>query len=929
MPANNSQAGELYRRADLLGGETLVPGKWGLRFCRVSAWSASLDRNYLKAGDRVIPVASIAAVSLNRGLFWGKIKIHLQNDDLISLDGLKNRVAEQLAGGITATCILNSIERLKQLEGLALKLREKWSALLDTGHWFPQSEVTRFVSSCPANDSKGALRGFLARAFTAEAIRYLNSEQAELLAFLGGQNLAELARQRNEAFLANAVARYKAFFDSVEKNPLTDEQRRAVVTFDDNVMAVAAAGSGKTSVMVAKAGYAVTAGLFEPEQILMLAFNQKAAQELSERVSSCLSRAIYGADQIRVATFHSIGLEIIGQATGSKPRLAPWVENGNEQSQLEKIVEALGGNSSFARKWQLFKSVFARSLPPIGAESEPESWDPETKRQGFRTLRGDLVKSHEERMICDWLASEGIEYSYEREYQYPTATATHSQYQPDFFYPSANLYHEHFALDKNGAPPPHFVGYLEGVTWKRELHQERGTTLIETTSHGIRSEYGFDKLEKELRAHGVKFDETPLTEAQLESMPEDAKVLRVFRTFLSHVKSNRQTMEQLRARLRSKDSEHPFKHRLFLDIFEMLWREWDRCLADGGYVDFDDMLLQAVDHLAAGRCTPPYKLVMADEFQDASRARGELLRQLTKNRDSRLFVVGDDWQAINRFAGADISLMREFGTFFGGHTVVKLTKTFRCPSDLCELAGRFVMANPHQIEKTVVSTSRRRSPSVLCFKLKDIETQGALLREHLGKVAAKLRREGVDEPLTALVLGRYHFNRPSEMPLLRDEIEDVLDLRFSTVHAAKGLEADYVFLLNVVEGLYGFPSKIEDDSTLWVAMPKGEEFPFAEERRLFYVALTRAKRFVTIYTGVSCRSEFIAELEAMKCHLHVREQDVGPNESRDCPKCQTGVLVVRTSKYGDFLSCARFPKCNYKENIHRRGRHPIRGQVVR
>ena len=146
---------------------------------------------------------------------------------------------------------------------------------------------------------------------------------------------------------------------------------------------------------------------------------------------------------------------------------------------------------------------------------------------------------------------------------------------------------------------------------------------------------------------------------------------------------------------------------------------------------------------------------------------------------------------------------------------------------------------------------------------------------------------------------------------------DVVDVRWSTIHAAKGLEADYVFLMNVVESTYGFPSQIADDSTLWIAMPEGEDFPFAEERRLFYVALTRAKRLVTIYSDTNRRSEFVAELERQRTGMQVRFESGYAKERRDCPDCDIGVVIVRKSRYGEFLGCSRFPKCDFREVLRR------------
>lgn len=891
------------------------PAIGGKLFCKDSDWSANLDDRSLRVRNEIYPVHAVKAVRSVRGAIWARVFLEHQDGTTRALGGLTNRVASQFVESLAAVCIASSVAGLKSLLADAERWRDVWVELTRQRRWLAQSEVSRFVQECPANSPGNALHVFMAREFTNSAMAYLESDQAALLRFLDGRDTPELARKRNEKYLAEELDRQRTFFDRVEKNPLTDEQRRAVITFDDNVMAVAAAGSGKTSVMVAKAGYAVIAELFKPEHILLLAFNRKAADELAERVRERLSPLIVGADRIKVATFHALGLSLIGQATGKVPVLAPWVDQGKELAVLSDIVKELGDHRDFALKWRLFNTVFARSLPPFGAEEEPDSWDRKTGRRGFLTLRGETVKSQEERMICDWLAVQGIRYEYERPYEHDTATDTKRQYLPDFYYPSALVYHEHFALDAHSNPPPHFIGYADGVRWKRALHAERGTTLIETTSHGIRGPAGFSQLEANLRSRGVAFGETRLTDAQLQHVPDEASLLRAFRTFLSHVKSNRLTMHDLRARAISKPSQNPYRDQLFLEVFERPWLAWENRLAAIRAVDFDDMLVQAADHLAAGRCALPYRLVMADEFQDTSRARGALLAELTKADDARLFVVGDDWQSVNRFAGADISLMRDFGKFFGDCTVVKLTTTFRCPRDLCEVASKFVMANPFQIDKAIVSTNARKLPSLICFQLDDIDGQDALFRTHLETLARKLRASTVASRASVYALGRNNFNQPKNLQEIRDAVADVIDLRFSTVHAAKGLEADYVFLMNVIEDTYGFPSKIEDDSTLWIAMPEGENFPFAEERRLFCVALTRAKRLVTIYTEAHRRSEFIAELERQGGTMEVRAEGEFATDKQTCPQCQRGVLTARQGKYGEFMSCSRFPRCDYRRTM--------------
>ena len=850
------------------------------------------------------------------------MSIELDDTTTTILAGLTNRNGKAFVKLLEASCVLSALDRLQNLLPIAERERERWRLLSRERRWIADSDVSRFMSRCPANPVDSDLRLFMESDFAKSGQFYLSQDQNQLLRYLMGGDVQLEYGPRNERFLSDEIKRFSQYFDTVEKNPLTNEQREAVVTFADNVMTVAAAGSGKTSVLIAKAGYAISADLFKPEQIVLLAFNRKAAEELAERVAERLGPRIEGAERIRVATFHSLGLDIIAEATGKRPMVAPWIEQGLEIAELVDIVKTLSNDKKFASKWNLFQTVLARPLPPFGTEEEPEWWDRENDNRGFRTLRGETVKSQEERMICNWLAWEGVDYEYERPYEHGTATATHRQYLPDFYYPSANVYHEHFALDHNGVPPRHFTGYAEGVTWKRELHSEHETNLVETTSFGIRSYGGFEKFKADLTAAAVKFSEIELTGDELALCSDDASLLRVFRTFMSHVKSNQLTMSDLRTRAASRRTDNPERDRVFLDIFESLWREWDRRLADAGALDFEGMLGEAVNHLASGRCTMPYRLVMADEFQDTSRVRGAMLKHLTSDEKARLYVVGDDWQAVNRFAGADISLMRNFEQHIGPCTTTELTWTFRCPADICDIAGTFVAQNPYQIKKLVRSTNERPAPNVVCFQFEDIDAQYAALRSHLRQLARKVRKSDENSRVAAYVLGRYNNDQPIDFSSMAAEISDAVDLRWSTIHSSKGLEADYVFLVNVVEGTYGMPSEIADDSTLWIAMPDGEDFPHAEERRLFYVALTRAKRMVSIYTDAHCRSEFIAELERQENGMQVRMEGGTGEKRRSCQKCELGVLVLRVGKYGEFLSCSRFPRCEYSENSKKpRARH--------
>jgi DNA helicase IV len=482
----------------------------------------------------------------------------------------------------------------------------------------------------------------------------LTTVERNALDFIG-TDLQRLVSMTNQEILDRELIESRHFFDHVEKSPLTEEQARAVICMDNRVQVVAAAGSGKTSVMVARAAYAVIKGRVPPERILLLAFNKKAAHELAERIGERLGMLNVDTSRIRASTFHSFGLDVIGEATGRKPRVAPWVTDGQDVEMVSRIVDGLRDRSTtFRFRWDLFRLLFARmNDSPDGGE--PDGYDPQAGRTGFNTYAGAVVKSEGERLIADWLFLNGVEFAYEKEYTFDTADATHAQYRPDFYYPAIDVWHEHWALDGRGHPPSSFVGYTEGMEWKRRVHQRNGTTLVESTFAQIVTDGDFAPLERSLTELGLDLDwnpDRPIPGAK--PVPHEG-LARLIRTFMTHVKSNCHTRESLDRLLGAERSGlNTFRTRLFLDIYWPIHDEWQSRLQAGNLVDYEEMLVAAADHLEKGRVDRGYQLVMVDEFQDASHARARILACLLNKPGCFLMAVGDDWQSVNRFAGADL-----------------------------------------------------------------------------------------------------------------------------------------------------------------------------------------------------------------------------------------------------------------------------------
>ncbi|QVQ29523.1 UvrD-helicase domain-containing protein [Achromobacter deleyi] len=868
------------------------------------------------------------AYRFTRGYFWSDFTLHPGRPSELRVDGLPNGEMETLNAARDAALaqkrLREDVAFLQQAQAeMEAWLRDKSareSTAREARRWFTSETQRELERVRPAVDLQAINRRLKKHEVQARFGHVVQSVSATLAHWAEDHRAAWSAF--NEQHTISELELCKSLFDTVESKPLTEEQARAVICFDNRVQTVASAGSGKTSTMVAKAAYAVHRGFVLPSQIVMLAFNKSAAEELAERAHRSFERLGMQGVSVETATFHSLGLNIIGKATGEKPDVPEWATDAIAGCQkLTDIVDQLkDSDPSFRTKWDLFRFVFGRDLPKFGSGSSADVWDAEGTGRTL-TVDGKRVRSQEEATIANWLFYNGVEYQYESHYKFKTADSEHRQYRPDFYYPGIDLYHEHFALDEQGNAPPHFADYVSGVEWKRRLHSERGTSLVETTSHQIRVGAAFTHLEHELTSRGIALDPNPDRKIPLggKAPMTPSDLIGLVRTFISHVKSNSLTMEALRALLDLMPQDcFKFRHQMFLDLIEPVIKAWDAALRAEGGIDFEDMLNLAAAYLENDRYVAPYELVMADEFQDASRARARLCRALVKRPGRFLFAVGDDWQSINRFAGADVSVMTGFREWFRDGKILKLEQTFRCPQALCDASSQFVSKNPAQLGKRVTSKTPASGPVLQAIQVDDKNELMDAVHEFLSNLGRAVQDgvvpPGRDGKVSVYILGRYRAEK-QYMPARSTPFLKWLDVSFHTIHRSKGGEADYVILPEMLSVMRGrsFPSTREDDPVLALAMPAGDSYPLGEERRLFYVALTRARRGVAMFTVRGKRSTFLEELRADGA-VAVTNARYEVIEERNCPACKQGVLVTRAGRYGDFLACSNFPSCKYKPN---------------
>jgi len=737
--------------------------------------------------------------------------------------------------------------------------------------------------------------------------------------------------KRNAEFVTAEENRFRDFFDAVENRPMTGEQRRAAIVMEDNNLLIAAAGSGKTSVIVGKVGYLLRKGYCAPHEILVLAFNKKAVKEMDARIKKRLGRAANG---VTVSTFHKCGLDIIARVERAKPSVAEWTVNMGENAGANKkweemivgiarkdgkfgdnLVELLAYFRCAFQPQHQFNSrhAYQQYLDSLRAKrrdgASRENW-------GALTMNGEYVCSMEEVAIANWLYVNRVDYQYEARYKHPTADETHRAYQPDFYYPQIDVYHEHFALNEAGQAPPFLPDYEAGVQWKREIHARHATTLMETTSAMFARGDIFKQLEARLRAHGMRFGKRRgFVEIARELQAQFIRPLYgVMLTFLMHWKSSGMDEARLIRNIGDQPGYARLRASVFARIMIRIREEYDKRLRADNEIDFEDMLRRAGEYLQQGRRRHPYKVILVDEFQDASRSRADLVKaMLAQSPGCKLFAVGDDWQSIYRFAGADISVMTNFADLFGATAVNRLSRTFRSNQGIADAAANFVSKNPSQLPKKVTAQDATVLQVVFVGNYFAREYAALFIERQLARLSARAERAGV------YILARYNFCKPDALQTWRQRYGDALDIRFSTIHSVKGREADVVFVLDVDAGEYGFPSEVEDDPVLQLVMPKPEKFAHAEERRLFYVALTRARRKAFLLTKKQNRSPFVDEILAGGRESIMEFDIVKSGEIEDalhlpeCPQC--GGLLQERRGHSVFWGCSNYPRCRYTRPI--------------
>lgn len=784
----------------------------------------------------------------------------------------------------------------------------------------------------------------------------------------------------NQNYLNDQKEKLKQYFDDIEGKKLDDQQRTALITDEYSNLIIAGAGSGKTLTILGKVKYLIEKKNIAPEEILLLSFTKKTVEELNERLKKL------GLD-IQATTFHKLSYDIIKRHQS----LIPSVTNENtligvikqylktdilnDSKALKSYIQYIACYMNIPEDSENYDSLGDKidNEKGIDFQTLKSKCEPLNKisKSSLNTIQGERVKSVEELIIANFLFLNGINYEYEKPYPFGEV-----MYRPDFYLKDYDIYLEHFGVDENNRAkwlnPFNEKEYIKGMELKREAHKKYNTKLIETYSYYNRDNILIQKLTEMLENCNVSFNQIDTQTIYKKISDNDEnfgkEIIKLIESFINLSKSRKLDKKALKKLFSNKSwTNNPFmfeRQDIFLKFVLPILDKYDNTLKERNEIDFNDMINHATDVIKENKLTSNYKYIIIDEYQDISYSRFNLIKEIRDLSKARLICVGDDWQSIYRFAGSDISLFSNFEKYVGKYELLLIEQTYRNAQSLIDITSDFIKKNPRQFQKNPKS---KKEP--LEDPIKFVHYMEENLASTFINTIQSLKEKYGNKKV--LVLGRHSFDVDaliksnsndrikyfeSSGKLLVKGFEGVV-IQFLTVHKSKGTEADNVILLNLKNNLLGFPNKMSDDPILSLLLSEREEFKFAEERRLFYVALTRTKNenillipsdvslFVkeilsennyllnsederikttncpycitgklVIRDNVKDKNKFLGCSNFPICNQTFKDIDILENQFL-CPSCNSGFMTKRSSKYGNFLGCTNYPKCTNTINL--------------
>lgn len=733
-----------------------------------------------------------------------------------------------------------------------------------------------------------------------------------------------ILNERNNNFINRKLVEYKEYFDhifiDVGKNINLDDEQRKIILRDDRYCLInAGAGSGKSTTMAAKVKYLVDKVNIKPEEIIMLTFTKKSSEDLDEKVNDLLDLGI------PVSTFHSLGMKFIKkfypypiQVVGvdeQKQIICNYIKelfkNKNKLKELIKLFQKYENKSYIAKgfienfeKFDTFEEYFE--------EYKKRKYLTENNKVGgihqylinrlslrnsLYTIKGEKVKSIGEVRIANFLYINGIDYSYEKIFEEKVNEDT--SYVPDFTieYQGRNIYIEYFGLstcynEKSELNRKEIAKYNRTRRIKEKFQESNNEDFInldyitpdgdfittlerELLIRNIKFERKSDKeifdriLDNNLNAEFFKFTDLVISFIDIfkNMLIDDEDYM--FNKRISEIKK-----ENFKYYYYSENKQKEAESRIkAIEYLKEIYKYYQQYLLNNHMIDYSDMInLSYKNIIKEVKNKYPelnYKYIIVDEYQDITFQRFLFVKRLIEYFDAKLISVGDDWQSIYAFAGSRLELFNKFSELFlNSKDDMYLSTTYRYGQELANITSKFVLENDEQSKKSIKSIKNLEHPIELC------EYSAYEEYEEINKIVHKLYMENPNNNILILARTNECLNKLAKSEFFTKGVNDVLickdlpdaKIEALTMHRSKGLTSDQVIVFGLREKL--FPSKGKPSHWIFEYFKLDsitEQMPFAEERRLFYVALTRTRNkvYLVVPDKRINKSEFINEIEEM------------------------------------------------------------------
>lgn len=708
----------------------------------------------------------------------------------------------------------------------------------------------------------------------------------------------------NNNILEKEYLQYKEYFENmfkdVDKNIVLDkEQIMTILADEDYEMIIAGAGTGKTTTIVAKIKYLVEIKKVNPEKILVISFTKKATEELEKRIYYDFNIPA------KITTFHSLGFKYIREIF--KDRIC-YVVSTKEQDEIfynyfkerifpykDKVKELfnLFERSKINTEWsfgkyfrdnydkynnfdEYFNSYKLFRLNELKKENKLDIFIKDKieallNQENIVTIKGEFVKSKGEAIIANYLFTHNIEYLYEDVYE--NLMDDNKSYKPDF---TLNLNGEKVYLEYYG-----LINYKEEFNKYNKIKQRKDEYHKINHNKYIGVEYSkeeriIDKLERELLKLGFKLNNKSNEEILMQILDNNpCSQFYPFKDFLFDIINIIKTSDKRDIytdvvneyinKLTDEEKIEATKQFMYIKDFYKYYQTKLYGAEKYGF-DYSDMLYYANKYIEyIGKDNDLlFKYVLIDEYQDISKIRYEFTKKIIDSNGAKVIAVGDDWQTIYSFAGSKIEYIYDFESYYKGAKIFYITRGYRNCQSLINYTSKFIMQNAKQIKKELSANKEIKNPiNFITYNDKVTEI------EALERLINLIHKKNNNHKILILARNNKTINKIINSKNFSDGIgtkiiykkNRLIDINAMTIHKSKGLTSDEVIIM----GLYNnFPSTktVFWLKNLFLERVIEEPIAFAEERRVFYVGLTRTKNhvYLLINENIKNRSDFINEL---------------------------------------------------------------------